>query len=193
MPPVPTSAIRSGTASQARRSAAPNAQARLSGVSGGPWQLMLTGMTGQVEARRQEVQRHHDAVVELPLLREGDVDVVHRLGDEAAREIGVARNAGSLDAEPARVLDRSVVLVGHADRIRRHVVHEEVREVLGGDDDQGVRLGFAHRLAEASQLRVQCVLERRVGEMGAAGDSRCVAAGGGEDEAHCDGSDGVIR
>ena len=47
MPPVPTSAIRSGTASQARRSAAPNAQARLSGVSGGPWQLMLTGMTAR--------------------------------------------------------------------------------------------------------------------------------------------------
>ena len=47
MPPVPTSAMRSGTASQARRSAAPNAQARFSGVSGGPWQLMLAGITGR--------------------------------------------------------------------------------------------------------------------------------------------------
>ena len=41
------SAIFSGTESQARRSASPKAQARCSGVSGGPWQLMLTGMIGR--------------------------------------------------------------------------------------------------------------------------------------------------
>ncbi len=47
MPPVPTSAIRSGCASQARRSARPNSYARGSGVSGGPWQLMFIGITGK--------------------------------------------------------------------------------------------------------------------------------------------------
>src|SRR6185312_7207309 len=47
MPPVATSAIRSGTASAAARSASPNAQARFKGVSGGPWQLMLAGMIGR--------------------------------------------------------------------------------------------------------------------------------------------------
>ena len=36
MPPVPTIAMRSGTASAARRKASPKAQARGSGVSGGP-------------------------------------------------------------------------------------------------------------------------------------------------------------
>ena len=44
---VQISAIFSGTESAARRSASPNAHARCKGVSGGPWQLMLTGTTGR--------------------------------------------------------------------------------------------------------------------------------------------------
>ena len=44
-PPVQMSAMRSGSASAAARMASPKAQARVSGVSGGPWQLMLAGMT----------------------------------------------------------------------------------------------------------------------------------------------------
>jgi hypothetical protein len=47
MPPVPSSAMRSGCASHARRSARPNSYARASGVSGGPWQFTFTGITGK--------------------------------------------------------------------------------------------------------------------------------------------------
>ena len=46
MPPVPTNAIFSGTASHALLNASPNAHDLCKGVSGGPWQFILTGMTG---------------------------------------------------------------------------------------------------------------------------------------------------
>ena len=46
MPPVPTTAMRSGASSAARRSASPSVQARWRGASGGPWQLMFIGTTG---------------------------------------------------------------------------------------------------------------------------------------------------
>ena len=47
MPPVPTNAIFSGTASQALLNASPKAQDLCNGVRGGPWQLIFTGITGK--------------------------------------------------------------------------------------------------------------------------------------------------
>ena len=52
------------------------------------------------------------------------------------------------------------------------------------DQHQRVRPGGAHRLAEAVELGMERVLHGRVGEMGAAGDARGVAADAGEDQAH---------
>ncbi len=93
IPPVPTSAIRCGTLSAARRIASPNAQARCNGARGGPWQLMLTGYDGDIELRGQEVQGHHDAVIEFPFLGVGHIHRLHDLLDEQPGKRGIARNA----------------------------------------------------------------------------------------------------
>ncbi|MNT47895.1 hypothetical protein D3C72_1846450 [compost metagenome] len=123
-------------------------------------------------------------MVELPFFRVGHIHRLHHLADQALRQRSVAGDGVLLDAQPLRVFDRALVAVGHADRIGRHVVHEEVREVLGRDDDHRVGLGGAHRLAEAMELRVELVLHRRVGQVRAAGDAGGVAAHACEYETH---------
>jgi hypothetical protein len=152
-------------------------------VSGGPWQVDVDRNDRQIELRRQEVQRHHDPVVELPLLGIGDVDLLHHAAHQAQRQVGVAGYAGLRDAEPAGILDRPLVVVGHADRVGRHVVHEEVREVLGGDDDQ--RVGFA--AASESPHGAEGGMEG-VAQAGSARWARPVMPGRGcrrrEDQAH---------
>ena len=81
----------------------------------------------------------------------------------AARQVRVAGHATALDREPRLVLDRPFVVVGHAHAVRGHVVHEEIGEVLGGDDDQRVGLrGFEAR-AQLVELRVERIAHFRVG------------------------------
>jgi hypothetical protein len=123
-------------------------------------------------------------VVELPFLGERDVDRLHHLLDQRLRQRGVAGHLRALDADPVRILDRAFVFVGHADRERRHVVHEEVAEVLGADDDQRVRPGGAELFAEAVERGVDGVLHGRVGQMRAAGDAGRVAADARENKTH---------
>jgi hypothetical protein len=130
------------------------------------------------------VQRHHDAVVELPFLGEGDVRAVHHFLDQATREIGVAWHPGALDAQPFLVFDRTFIVVRHADRVGRHVVHEEVGEVLGGDDHEGVRTAVTDGVAHPAQLAMEAFAGLSVGLIGAAGDARRVAQGSEETEAH---------
>jgi hypothetical protein len=104
MPPVPTIAIRSGTASAARRSARPKAWQRAAAPAAA-LAVDVGGHDGEVVARREEMQRHHDAVVELPLLRVREIDLLHDLLDEAPRERGCARHLRAADAQPRLVLD----------------------------------------------------------------------------------------
>src|SRR5208283_1528211 len=85
---------------------------------------------GQIEARRQEMQRHHDAVIEFPLFRVRKIDGLHHLTDEPSGKRRTAGHRGMRYAEPLRVLDRTLVAVSHAHCERGHVVHEEIREVL---------------------------------------------------------------
>ena len=116
----------------------------------------------EVVARGEEVQRHADAVVELPLLRIGHVGGVHHPGDEAPGEVAVARHPGLLDAEPVGVLDGALVVVGHPDRERRHVVHEEVGEVLGRDHDQ---LREAHAALLAGHAKLEAAIDVLKGKL----------------------------
>ena len=98
----------------------------------------------QIGLRQQEVQRHHDAVVELPLLRVSEVDAGHDALDQAAGQGRRPRIGAWRDGEPLRVLDGALVALRHAHAVGRHVVHEEVGEVLGGDDHQRIRAGGAN-------------------------------------------------
>ncbi len=106
------------------------------------------------------------------------------LGDEPAGQLAVAGHPDLVDLDPVGVLDRTVVEVGHADRERRHVVHEEVGEVLGGDDDDRVGPGRLERLAHLVEGDVQALAQRRVGLVVPAPDARCMAADTGEHEWH---------
>ena len=123
-------------------------------------------------------------MIEQPLLGVGDVDGLHDLGDDPLGEIAIAGGSELLDTEPARIFDRSVVEVGHADREARHVVHEEVGEVLGRDHDD--RLGFTRLEVDPHlvERRVERIANLGVGEILAAGDARSVAAHPGVHECH---------
>src|SRR5437016_4154997 len=69
---------------------------------------------GQVVAGRQEAQWHHDAVIELPLLCIGEIDVVHHVLDQPQGQFGRSGNARPLDPQPGLILDRSFVEIGRA-------------------------------------------------------------------------------
>jgi hypothetical protein len=130
------------------------------------------------------VQRHHDAVIEPPLLGVRDVDVAEQRADHAARQIRVPGHRAARDREPLLVLDRPFVRVGHADAVRGHVVHEKVREVLGRDHDQRVGLRLLEPRTELVELGVERVAHLRLRALRAARDPGGVAANAGEDEAH---------
>ena len=138
----------------------------------------------QVVVRRQEMQRHRDAVIELPFLGIGDVDRLHHLLDQPSRQRLVAGHRGALDAEECLVLDRAFVAVGHADGEGRHVVHEEVGEVLGRDHHQRVGPGRADVVAHPAERTLQRLPRLGVGALGAAGDAGGMAAGAAVNQGH---------
>ena len=123
-------------------------------------------------------------MVELPLLRVGDVAALHDLTDEARRQVPVTRHPASLDAEPRRIFDRPLVGIRHADRERRHVVHEEVGEVLRRHDDQNVGTTRLQAGTHVVERGVEAVAQFGIGAVGAAGDPGSVGADTGEDERH---------
>ena len=145
---------------------------------------MLTGMTGQIEAGGEEVQRHGDAVVEEPFLGVGDVDRLHYLGNESLREISVAGCSKLLDPEPAGVFDRAVVEVSHTDGEARHVVHEEVGEVLCGDDDHCFRAARFEVRPHVVKGGGEGFADLGIGQVFAAGDARGVTADAGVHKWH---------
>jgi hypothetical protein len=133
--------------------------------------------------RVEQMERHHDAVIERELLGGGEV---HLLGDsrgQRPREPRIALDPTARDLHKLFV-GRSPKLVGAADAEGRHVIEEEVGPVLGGDDDHDVG---ARRLEPGAQLRVG--VEHRLGlgrrrQRRATRDSGRVAGGDGRDESH---------
>ena len=125
-----------------------------------------------IEVRREEVERHRNAMVELPLFGIRHVDRLHDLGDDPLRKVATARCSKLVDAQPGAVFDWAVVEVGHADSERRHVVHKEVGEVFGRNHDY--RLG-TRGLDVRSHLiegRIERVTHGRVGLIGPTGYPR---------------------
>jgi len=51
------------------------------------------------------------------------------------------------DVQPIGIFDRSVIFLGHADRISWHVVHEEIGEMLGRYNDDSIGPRGVQRLA----------------------------------------------
>ncbi|MPM75162.1 hypothetical protein SDC9_122153 [bioreactor metagenome] len=137
-----------------------------------------------VKCGRQKMQRHHDPVVELPFLGIAHVHGLHHFGNERERQFGVARDGAPLDAQPGGVFNWAFVCVRHADRKGRHVVHEEVGEVLGGHDDDRVRPRIGQLLSQIAQRAMHGVFHLRVGELRTPGDTGGVAANACEDKAH---------
>lgn len=90
MPPVPIRAILSGTWSAARRRGLAEGPGPVQRGRGRALAIEVGRDDGQVEAGREEVQGHGDAVVELPLLGIGHIDGGHDLGDDPLRQVPVA-------------------------------------------------------------------------------------------------------
>ncbi len=146
----------------------------------------------QVKSRREKMQRHHDAVVAAPLLGVGGIHCLHDHFSEAPRECRIARNTAALDAQPRRVLNRTLESVADPEAERRHVVHEEVGEVLGRDHQQC----FCTAVLNVPPLPVQgsvksVALFDVFDQMGAPGDPGAVAQNAGVDQAHAPGSSPV--
>ena len=109
---------------------------------------------------------------------------MHHLADEPSGERGIAGNRGARDAQPLGILDRSLVLIGHADREGGHVVHEEIREMLGRDDHQRVGPRGLETLAHAAVGAVEFRHDGRIGQMRATRDARRMARDSGEHQTH---------
>jgi len=149
-----------------------------------PLTVDVDGNNRQIVRRGQEAERHHDAVVTLPFLGERDIDRLHDLIDQPLREGGIAGDAGTRDAEPRRVLDRTTVAIGHADGEARHVVHEEIGEVLGRYHDERVRARGEELLAQAAIGGIEGLAQCRIGHVRAPGDTGCVTADTRKHQAH---------
>lgn len=105
---------------------------------GRPLAIDIARNDGKPVVGIKEMQRHHDAVIEAPFFGIGGIDSLLHFDDQPARQTGIAANGPVRNAQPLSVLDRAIIAFRHPQRIGRHVVHEEVREMLGGDDDQRI-------------------------------------------------------
>jgi hypothetical protein len=130
------------------------------------------------------MQRHHDAVIELPFLGIGDVDLIHDIGDQPLRQVRRSRNIGAFDAEPGLILYRPGIGLAHPDTKGGHVVHEEIGEMLGADHDQRLGARILNRLAHPLEALVQPVTEGGVGTFCPARDTRRVAANTCKNQRH---------
>ena len=130
------------------------------------------------------MQRHHDAVVEFPLLGVCHVDVLQGGLDQAPGEVGGPRHGGARYTQPVRVLYRALVLLPHAHAIGGHIVHEEVGEMLGGNHDQGLGPTGFQRLPHSIHGGVQRAHILRVRHGLAAGYPRPVGTHPGKYQAH---------
>src|SRR6185437_10719568 len=110
--------------------------------------------------------------------------VLHHGFDELARELRRSGYASSFDADPGLVLYRSLIAVAHADTDRRHVVHEEVGEVLRADHHQRIGPRGFDCLPHALECRIEGVPNRGLCALAAAGDARGMTADTGEDQTH---------
>ena len=138
----------------------------------------------QVVVGRQEMQRHRDAMVELPFLGIGHVHRLHHVLDQPARQCLVAGHGRALDPQERLVLDRPLVAIGHADGEGRHVVHEEIGEVLGRDHDQRIGLRRADVVAHAPERGFQRLARLGIRTLGAARHAGGMTAGAAIDQRH---------
>ena len=88
--------------------------------------------------------------------------------------------------EVAQVIPGPTVnLLSQRHAVRRHVVHEEIRKMLGRHDDQSIRLRGLEALAQLTELGVKRVTHVRVRALCASGDARRMAAHARKHQAHC--------
>ena len=85
---------------------------------------------GQLVLGRQEMQRHHNAMIKLPFFRIRGINGLHDLRDQSAAEIRRARDGGFRDLEPVGILDGPRITLADADTVGRHIIHEEVAEMF---------------------------------------------------------------
>src|SRR5512146_2729030 len=89
-----------------------------------------------------------------------------------------------LDSEPGLILYRSLVVLAHADADRRHVVHEEVGEVLRADHHQRIGPCGLQCLPHSLACRIERIPHRRLGPLLAARDAWGMTADTGKDQTH---------
>src|ERR1700741_239112 len=75
-------------------------------------------------------------------------------------------------------------MVGHTDRITRHVVHEKIGEMFGGDHHECIGPRGLERLAHLPVICIECFAHRGFREFRPRDDAGRVAANAGEHEAH---------
>ena len=130
------------------------------------------------------MQRHHDAVIELPFLGIGDVDLIHDIGNQTSRQVRRPGNLRAFYTKPRLVLYRPGIGLSHTDTERRHVVHEEIGKMLGTDYDQRFGAGFLNRPAHPVETFIQPVAQDGIGAVGTPRDTRRMAAGTCKNEWH---------
>ena len=150
-----------------------------------PLAVDVGGNHRQVIAWRQEVKRNHDAVVEFPLLRVAHIDVFQNGPDQARCKIGISGNTGPGDTQPLLFFHRPLVAFGHSHAIGRHVVHEEIGEMLGGHHHQRIRARVFQLSAHDVHVRIKPFAQALLGALITSGNTRRVTANAGEHEAHC--------
>src|SRR5581483_5753580 len=109
---------------------------------------------------------------------------VHHVLDELQGEFRRAWEAPALDSEPRLILDGPFVVLGHTDTDRRHVVHEEVGEVLRPDHHQRIGTRGFEGLPHPVVGRVESISDRRFGAILASCYSRRVTTDPSEYQAH---------
>jgi hypothetical protein len=149
-----------------------------------PLTIDVDGNHRKIVLRREETQRHHDAVIEFPFLRVGEIHGLHHFAYQPQRQARIAGNGGASNAQPLRIFDGSFVILRHAHRESGHVVHEKIRKVLGCDHDQGIGFRGGEVRAHIPVGTVELFDDGRIGHMRAPGDARRVTADAREHEAH---------
>jgi hypothetical protein len=104
---------------------------------------------------------------------------------QSASQLRRARDLGARDLQPLRVFYRANVSLTYTDTVRGHVVHEEVREMFRGHNNQGFGAAGDEILPLLLKVPVKLISHRSIfHQVSAAGDSWAVAQNADIHQAH---------
>jgi hypothetical protein len=116
---------------------------------------------GERHARIEEVQRHHQRVIQSQLVRCGEIELfIDAVFEKSFCQRNMAAHGVARHRAPS--LLRALSFFRHADTERRQIVVEEIYKMIAVDLDDQIRFGLLHLFADLLHQRLALNFSRRL-------------------------------